>query len=81
LPLSAIDFNWILELLNQCDIFFFHFIMFLTWPDKYFDNSKRNETPTGCTQYHDFRTEVDIFGNKDNRDFDVNTDSTGYRKR
>jgi hypothetical protein len=45
------------------------------------DNSKRNEIPTGCTQYHDFRTEVDIFGNKDNRDFDVNTDSTGYSKR
>jgi len=45
------------------------------------DNSKRNETTTGSTKYHDVRTEVDIFGNKDNRDVNVNTDSTGYSKR
>jgi hypothetical protein len=44
-------------------------------------NSKRNETTTGSTQYHDVRTEVDMFGNKDNRDVNVNTDSTGYSKR
>jgi hypothetical protein len=45
------------------------------------DNSKRNETTTGGTQYHDDRPEVDMFGNKDNRDVNVNTEATGYSKR
>jgi hypothetical protein len=45
------------------------------------DNSKRNETTTGGTQYHDDKPEVDMFGNKDNRDVNVNTEATGYSKR
>ena len=45
------------------------------------DNSKRNETTTGGTQYHDDRPEVDMLGNKDNRDVNVNTEATGYSKR